>query len=173
MPRAVAVLLACALVVVACKRDPVAPAPAKSSPEASSSVTKVPVSPPPEKPADALATITTNFSGVVADVSEFRRKGPVLTALVRLRNQGTSLSVLEISFDQTYVMDTGAKKYQVLKDEQGAFIASSASRLYEGLAAGGTRMLWMKFPAPPPEVRTATLVVPGMPPFEDLAIQDQ
>jgi hypothetical protein len=30
----------------------------------------------------------------------------------------------------------------------------------------------MKFPAPPAEVKAVTLQVPGVQPFEDLAIQD-
>jgi hypothetical protein len=32
---------------------------------------------------------------------------------------------------------------------------------------------WMKFPAPPPDVKTGTLAVPQIPPFEDLSIQDR
>ena len=173
MTRAVAVFLTLviAICVSSCTRD--AETPVKASESAPSSTAKVAVSPRPEKPADALASITTNFPGVVADVTEFRRKGPVLTALVRLRNQGSALASVDIRFSEAYVMEAGTKKYQVLKDEDGAYIASAPARVYEGLKDGGTQIVWMKFPAPTPEVHTATLVVPGMSPFEDLSIQDQ
>jgi hypothetical protein len=172
MSRVVIVLLALALslFVSACKQDGGVPLQSSQSTPSSATATKVAVSAAPEKPADALASTNTNFGGVVADVTEFRRKGSVLTALVRLRNQGTGIALVDIGFADSYVMDAGSKKYQVLKDEEGAFIASP--RVGDGLVDGGTRTLWMKFPAPPPELRKATLVLPGMPPFEDLPIQD-
>ena len=43
---------------------------------------------------------------------------------------------------------------------------------FQRLQPGGTYTIWMKFPAPPADVKTVTLQVPGVPPFEDLAIQD-
>ena len=33
-------------------------------------------------------------------------------------------------------------------------------------------LLWMKFPAPPADVKTISLSLPNMPPFDDVAIQD-
>jgi hypothetical protein len=74
-------------------------------------------------------------------------------------------------------MDLGAgKKYQVLQDEKGAYIAGLKSgwndRWYDDLEPGQSHTLWVKFPAPPAEVKSVTLQVPGVPPFEDLAIQD-
>ena len=172
MTRAVAVLLALAILyfVPACTRE--ADTPVSSSQSPPSSAAKVAVVPAPEKPTDALASSLTNFGGVVADVTEFRRKGAVLTAVVRLRNEATTTAIVDISFAEAYVMDVGAKKYLVLKDEEGAYIASAPARVYDGLRDGGTQTVWIKFPAPPPEVPTATLVVPGMPPFDDLRIQD-
>jgi hypothetical protein len=113
----------------------------------------------------------------VAEVTEFRRKGNTLTARVRLRNQGGEKAQPEVKYDEVYLMDLAAgKKYQVLADEGGSYIAALRSgwkdRWYGELAPGQGQLLWMKFPAPPPEVRSVTLQVPGVPPFEDLAIQD-
>ena len=100
-------------------------------------------------------TSNTNWSGVVAHATEFRRKGNILTASVRLRNTLTGGHIVQFGIGGVYLMDeAGAKSYQ--EDVGGAGIT-----------------LWMKFPAPPLETKTATLAMPQMPPFEDLPIQDQ
>jgi len=124
-----------------------------------------------------LASQETNWKGIVAEVTEFRRKGNTLTAKVRLRNQGSEKIQPEVIYKEAYLMDLAAgKKYQVLQDEKGAYIAGLRSgwndRWYGELAAGESYTMWMKFPAPPAEVKSVTLQVPGVPPFEDLAIQD-
>jgi hypothetical protein len=128
-------------------------------------------------PAAAVATQTSNWPGVVADVTEFRRKGSTLTVRVVLRNQGNVESEPDISYNEAYVMDLGAgKKYEVLKDEKGTYIAALRSgygnRWFQRLAPGASYTIWMKFPAPPPEVKSVTLQLPGIPPFEDVPIQD-
>jgi hypothetical protein len=149
-----------------------AAAPATSSAAPATST----AAPAPAAPA-ALASQQTNWPGVVADVTEFRRKGSTLTAKVVLRNQGGADARPEVHYQETYVMDAGAgKKYEVLKDEQGAYIAALHSGYrdfwYDTLKPGASYTIWMKFPAPPPDVKTVILQIPGVPPFEDLAIQD-
>ena len=124
-----------------------------------------------------LASQETNWQGVVAEVTEFRRKGNTLTAKVRLRNQGSEKVSTEVIYKEVYLMDLGAgKKYQALQDEKGAYIADLRSgwndRWYGDLEPGQSHTMWVKFPAPPAEVKSVTLQVPGVPPFEDLAIQD-
>jgi hypothetical protein len=124
-----------------------------------------------------LASQETNWQGVVAEVTEFRRKGNTLTAKVRLRNQGSEKVPAEVIYKEVYLMDLGAgKKYQALQDEKGAYIADLRSgwndRWYGDLEPGQSHTMWVKFPAPPAEVKSVTLQVPGVPPFEDLAIQD-
>ena len=156
---------------------------AATAPPAASPETPQPVpapaaaSAPAAAAAAALASQPTNWPGIVADVTEFRRKGSTLTAKVILRNQGTAEAQPEVNYNEVYVMDAAAgKKYEVLQDEKGHYIAALRSgwndRWYQKLAPGETYTLWMKFPAPPPETRTVTLQVPGAPPFEDLPIQD-
>ena len=151
-------------------------APPSASPETPQ---PVPAPAPASAPAAAaaLASQPTNWPGIVADVTEFHRKGSTLTAKVVLRNQGTSDAQPEVRYDEVYVMDAAAgKKYEVLQDEKGHYIAALRSgwndRWYQKLAPTESYTLWMKFPAPPPETRTVTLQVPGVPPFEDLPIQD-
>lgn len=124
-----------------------------------------------------LASQETNWSGVVAEVTELRRKGNTLTAKVRFRNQGGAEAEPDVHYNEVYVMDLGAgKKYEVLKDEKGNYIAGLRSgwnnRWYDKVQPGQSATIWMKFPAPPADVKTVTLQVPGVPPFEDLPIQD-
>ncbi|PYQ08060.1 MAG: hypothetical protein DMF83_07720 [Acidobacteria bacterium] len=114
---------------------------------------------------------------MVAEVTEFRRKGNTLTAKVRFRNGGTADAEPDIKYEEAYLMDAGAgKKYSVLKDENGSYIAALRQgwkdRWYDKVAAGQEMVVWAKFPAPPVEVKAVTLQLPGVPPFDDLAIQD-
>jgi len=128
-------------------------------------------------PGTVLASQETNWSGVVVEVTEFLRKGNTLTAKLRVRNQGGAKVEPDFYFSQMYVMDpAGGKKYEVLKDEAGNYIGGVRSgwrdRWYDTLEPGQSAVVWMKFPAPPPEVRVVTLQIPNTPPFDDLAIQD-
>jgi len=166
-------LIALSLCLAACQQR--ANPPAASSPGAAPAATPASTLLPAVKPADELASRSTNWPGMVADVTEFRRKGNVLTALVRLRNTLTAgHTIVQFGVGGVYLMDeAGAKKYELLKDETGAYIASSTGLFTEAIDSGAGVTLWMKFPAPPLETKTATLAMPQMPPFEDLPIQDQ
>ncbi len=125
----------------------------------------------------SLASQETNWPGVTAEVTEFKRKGNSLTAKVRLTNKGTADAQPQVEWRDVALVDaTGGKKYEVLKDEKGAAIASTRAgwtdRWYESMAPNQSQIIWMKFPAPPLEVKTITLQMPKMPPFDDLTIQD-
>jgi hypothetical protein len=153
-----------------------AAAPAATLPPAAAPVA-APVAAAPAGGGTALAREDTKWTGVVAEVTEFRRKGNTLTAKVRFRNQGAAPADVEILLPEVYVMDAAAgKKYSVLKDENGAFIAALKpgwkDRWYDRLSPGEEMVLWVKLPAPPPDVKAVTFQVPGVPPFDDLAIQD-
>ena len=159
-----------------CQRqaDPPPTSTATTAPPPTASVPKsVPIRAQPEKPADALASHQADFGeNVVADVTEFRRKGNTLTAVIRLRNLGANTVALQVRFRDSYVLDEGqGKKYEVLKDENDTPLAAPATM--EGLVSGASLMVWMKFPAPPRELRSVTFVMHSVVPFEDLPIQDQ
>jgi len=189
--KPILLLVALALVLFGCSKAPeqtssttaapseTAPAAAPASPMPQPA--PVPTSPTsaaaPQPVAGAIATQETNWKGVSAAVTEFRRKGNTLTAKVHLVNHGSESSRPEIKFDEVYLIDTGAgKKFNVLKDEKSAYIASLRSgwgdRWYDDLKPGESYLLWMKFPAPPAETKAITLQLPGMSPFEDLNIQE-
>jgi hypothetical protein len=119
----------------------------------------------------------TNWSGVTADITEFRRKGNTLTAKVRFTNKGSGEPEVDMHYAEIYLIDTAAgKKYEPLKDENGAYIAALRSgwkdRWYEHIKPGESQTIWIKFPAPPANVKAITLQIPKTPPFEDVTIQD-
>jgi hypothetical protein len=139
--------------------------------------TSQPATPAPQPAGSVLASQETNWKGIHADVTEFRRKGNSLTAKVRFTNRGVEGSRPDIIWKDVYLIDTGAgKKYEVLRDEKSAYIASRNSgwndRWYETVEPNQSLTVWMKFPAPPPEVKAITLQLPNTPPFEDVTIQD-
>ena len=125
----------------------------------------------------SLASQQTNWPGITAEVTEFRRKGNTLTAKVRLVNKGAERTDPEIFWKDVALIDTsGGKKYEVLKDEKGTYLAATRQgyndRWSERIEPNESQIIWMKFPAPPPEVKTIALQLPKMPPFDDLTIQD-
>jgi hypothetical protein len=193
MDRKIFIALSAVLLLAAACRAREEPAPAaESTPPASTEAAAPATEPaaPPTAPAGSASTGTapapaaatlasqeTNWTGISAEVTEFRRKGNTLTAKVVLRNHAGAEIESDINYKEVYLMDLGAgKKYEVLKDEKGTYIAALrsgwADRWYEKLAPGQSFTLWMKFPAPPPDVKSVTLQLPGMSPFEDLPIQD-
>lgn len=124
--------------------------------------------PKPVTPPDAVASQNTNWGTVVADVQEFKRKGNVLTAVGRFRGGG----LIELNLSSAYILDEAqGRKYKALVDETGDVIGCChGGRL---LSSPDTLAFWVKFPAPPPDVKAITLVFPQTTPFESLAIQDQ
>ena len=156
---------------------PATEAPATTTTMAATESSAPPASTPaPAAAGTSLASQDTNWPGVTAEVTEFRRKGNTLTAKVRLTNKGQKVEP-EIVWKEVSLLDTtGGKKYEVLKDEKGGYIASNRQgwddRWSAWLDNGESQIVWMKFPAPPATVKTISLQLPKMAPFDDLTIQD-
>lgn len=119
----------------------------------------------------------TNASGIVAELTECKRKDGVLRIKVRFRNTSANKARLDVygSSTRSYEMDkfyvTAAnKKYFVLKDSEGTPLMSDT--LYADLDKDGTFLWWAKFPAPPPEVKEIGITMPKVNPFEDVPISD-
>ena len=124
-----------------------------------------------------LASQETNLAGVTAEVTEFKRRGNTLTAKVRYTSTAAEDLTLDVEYDKSYVLDAeNGKKYEILRDDAKKYIAamgpSYSDRYWSTIKPGQPLTVWMKFPAPPPEVKTATLQLDDAPPFDDLAIQD-
>lgn len=96
---------------------------------------------------------------------------------MRFVNTGSQEPEVEVHYSQVYLIDTAAgKKYEALRDEKGEYIAALSTswhdRWYQHVKAGAPATIWVKFPAPPPDVKAITLNIPKTPPFEDVPIQD-
>jgi hypothetical protein len=179
-------LLVITLLLFACNRlteqsaaPPQSATATSAAPVTATQTAAAPVQPPTAAPTTTanIASQETNWKGVTATITEFRRRGNTLTAKVRLTNAGTEQQEPDVQYPTVYLIDTGAgKKYEVLKDEKNVYIADLLPgwnyRWYGKLNAGESHTIWMKFPAPPPEVKAITLQLPNMAPFEDVSIQD-
>lgn len=125
-----------------------------------------------------LQTQDSNWGTIAVDLTEFKRKGNTLTAKIKVRNIGTATARYELLYKDVYLLDTGAaKKYEVLKDDADTYIAMNSpgwkERTYGNIEPGASVNVWMKFPAPPAEVKAITLNIPEAAPFEDITITDQ
>lgn len=119
----------------------------------------------------------TNASGIVAELTECKRKDGVLRIKVRFRNTSANKSRLDVygSSTKKYEMDkfyvtAGNKKYFVLKDSEEVPLMSDSFN--DDIDKGGAFLWWGKFPAPPAEVKEIGITMPKVNPFEDVPISD-
>lgn len=141
----------------------------------------------PPSPANAdepIATAETNWEGVTVHVVSVTRKGSILTVKFGAVNEGSDSQEVWFGFtgnDVCYAVDEeSGTKYYVLTDKEGNPVASakdwmpnSTAGLKRDVAPGKTLRVWMKFPAPPPEVTAISLVLNETDPIENVAITDQ
>lgn len=115
----------------------------------------------------------TEISGVTAELTECKRAEGVLTVKVRFKNTSDekvwfSIDTHHGDYDGFYVT-AESKKYFVLKDSDGAPLAPK----YLGnkdLNKNEIILWWAKFPAPPASVKKINLIIPRVPPFDDVPI---
>lgn len=124
----------------------------------------------------AIQSQETNARGVVAELTECKRKDGVLTVKVRFRNTSTEKVTFFIiegrNYDKYYVT-ADKKKYFILTDSEKAPLTAQADgsgALQASLAPGQGFQWWAQYPAPPPTVKSITLFTPLTPPFEDVPI---
>ena len=121
-----------------------------------------------------IQTQETEFQGVVAELTECKRKEGVLTVKVTFRNTGSEASMVNIETDhgkyEKIYVTADSKKYFVLKDTEGESLAPKY--ISDSIKKGEKILWWAKFPAPPAEVKTINLFFPKVLPFEDVAIKD-
>lgn len=134
--------------------------------------------------AEPIATGDTNWDGVVIKVMSVVRKGSVLTVKFAAVNKGDAKQEVWFGFtrsDVCYAVDEeSGTKYYVLTDKEGNplapandYIDMNKAGLERTLPPGKTLRVWMKLPAPPPEVKTITLFLNETEPIEDVPITDK
>lgn len=110
--------------------------------------------------------------GLVAEMIEAKRKEGVLTIKVRFRNTGSESAWHNFETGHgdysLFYVTAGDQKFLVLKDTEGAPLAPKY--LNVSLETGQTLTWWAKFPAPPAGEATFDLIIPDIPPFEDIPI---
>ncbi len=106
----------------------------------------------------------------------------VLTTIFAYRNIGSEEAGIKYKVDSVYYLDKSeGKKYQVLADSQGQWIAAPVARgsiaVETGMGAypvpipvGGKKMVWFKFPAPPSTSTEIDVVLPDALPFEKVVL---
>ena len=123
----------------------------------------------------------TNVTGVVAELTECKRKDGVLTVKVRLHNTSTAnaaFTVLEAQSDlPKFYVTAENKKYFILTDSEKAPLTPQLDAGYPWLkvkiAPGASYQWWAKYPAPPASLKTLTFYTAWTPPFDDVPITDK
>jgi hypothetical protein len=135
-------------------------------------------------PSPALAAVAqpkppsqdANAEGVTVEITSLKRtSGDSVTVRCAYLNSGSNEQNLKNmggvgSMDDAYLIDgKNKKKYLVVKDSDGNPLVGAPA--YGSLPAGKRTLCWARFPAPPPDVGTVSVFLPGAPPFEDVPIE--
>lgn len=128
-----------------------------------------------EGPAIATSGDPTSTAGGIEITSLKRDSGQLVTLRFFLVNKGTKDVTMSLG-DSTgardvsgvYLVDPdGLKKYLTVQDAQAKCLCST--NLFN-LKPGDRLNLFATFPAPPPEVKTVTVVVPSFQPLNDVPL---
>jgi hypothetical protein len=125
----------------------------------------------PAASAEAVASGECNGNSSV-ELTDLKRSSGVLTAKM-VYTAGSDDAKAYVYPEDTYVLDAaGGKKYEVLKDSDGKWLASSntSHSLYK---AGDTHRAWYKFLAPPADVKAISITLKECEPLEDVPITDK
>lgn len=132
-----------------------------------------------------LATGPTNWNGVTIDLMSVERKGSILTVKWAVRNQGDKQATVQFFMtgrtQSTYLLDeeSGTKYYALTDKEKNTlaseheYLGSDSYGISEYVAPAATYRYWMKYPAPPPAVKTINVFFSNSDPFEGIAISDK
>jgi hypothetical protein len=127
---------------------------------------------------EAIQSQDTNINGIVADITQCKRKDGVLTLKVRLRNTSDKKAAIYFTngYDayNKYYLTAGEKKYFILRDSEGVVLATDEGGGYTNvdIEKDGAYTWWAKYPAPPAEAKAVTFYTAFAPPFEDIPITD-
>jgi hypothetical protein len=125
--------------------------------------------------AGVIQTQETNTQGLVAELTECKRKDGVLNVKLHIRNTSGGIVTFYTGrlddYDKTYVT-ADKKKYFILTDTEKQPLSGKTSG-NESLNPGQTFNWWAKFPAPPAAVKSINLLTSVASPFDDVPINDQ
>jgi len=118
------------------------------------------------------------LSGTIVSADRSSGQLRVRLKLVNPERRKAGEGVEALQYESAYVLDTSSKrKYPVLKDPSGKYVASPMSDdkyggryWYSYVEPGGQTLMSLAFQPPPDSVKTVDIVIPGFSPFENIAI---
>jgi len=128
--------------------------------------------------ADVIQSQETNTGGIVAEITQCKRKDGILTIKLRLRNTSTAkvnVTLIDSRNFDSYYLTAGDKKYFVLRDTENVPLMPQADgfgNFKVQIAKEGSYTWWAKFPAPPADVAAIAFYSPITAPFDDVPITD-
>ncbi|RFP65424.1 hypothetical protein D0N36_09140 [Hymenobacter lapidiphilus] len=158
---------------------PVATAPTPATPaDASAGVERAEVAAPAAPATPALATQPGPRGSQVA-LTKVRVIGDIMTVELQASlppTMDSNSETVRADIDQvSYIDDATARKYNVLKDQTGLYMALpldySKKSVSVSARKAGPGIMTFKFPAPPATSSTISLSLPGMGSFDGIAIQ--
>jgi archaellin len=146
-------------------------------------VRQTPAPQSPVTPSSRYTVITTRpgSGGLEVDLTSVAVTGDIVTVSLRYRNLRVYYGAdVNFPIEQVSITDDAtSRRYGVLKDQSGQYMASPLSSSNtiqftvdsEKTYPGSYEVAWFKFPAPPPEAQTISINVPKVAPFENISIK--
>lgn len=162
-----------------------APAAAAAQPPVTEAAPTAPAAPPAAQAASSavIASADGEKPGIRAEVTEFKRaSGDTVNLKFTMINNSSDdlgfgydfgasdMSIKDhASVGGIHLLDpVNKKKYLVVRDAENDCLCS---RNLSKVEAGSRMPLWAKFPAPPPDVKALSIVIPHFPPMDDVPLQ--
>ena len=159
---------------------PATAAPVASAPPAETGVIRAETAPPAEPAAPAKPALDTQPGpeGTQVALTKALVRGDILTVELQYsipRDADRTPTIFPKIEQINYVDDATSKKYGVLKDQEGTFMATpvlgNTKQLHIRTTKNGPAIATFKFPAPPATSQTISLVVPEVGSFDGVAVQ--
>ncbi|MDV2994167.1 MAG: hypothetical protein N4J56_003821 [Chroococcidiopsis sp. SAG 2025] len=118
--------------------------------------------------------------GLEVDLVRAGITGKIFTVELLYRNPNSEyISNVEMPIQQvSYIDDATAKRYGVLKDESGQYLASPLGKRDKTIVdLGGfssvkkSKVAWFKFPAPPAGTKTVSINIPDVGPYDGISVR--
>ncbi len=112
--------------------------------------------------------------GIEVDLIRCKVVGNVLTTVFQFRGSSAKEVSRYIKLSKVYYVANN-KKFQILKDDKGSWLAAPDGTDNEsyisGIAQGKPQIAWYKFPAPPEDVTKIQINLDDFTPFDEVEIQ--
>jgi hypothetical protein len=114
--------------------------------------------------------------GLEVDLARVGFAGDLMTVELRYRNPtANEIWLNNFKLEQvSFIDDATSKRYSVVKDQSGQYMASPLSGEYINphyVKERGYSIVWFKFPAPPTTTQTISINIPNVSPFDGIRIQ--